>query len=245
MLRVDFVTLFPEMTLSACRHSILHRAEKAGIVSFYATNPRDLTYDRHGKVDDKPFGGSPGMLIGVEPTAMTLQSLGIGNAEQSRQERTAVVITDPTGESFNQSLANEFATLDRVVFLCGHYEGFDDRVRERFATHAIGIGDYILTGGELPALVMTDAIVRRLEGVLGSADSLAADSHSDGLLSAPQYTRPEEFEGMAVPEVLLSGDHKKIALWQREQALKITASRRPDLLMKANLDKRDLDMLSS
>lgn len=245
MLRVDFVTLFPEMVLSACSHSILARAAQAQLVSYHATNPRDFTYDRHGKVDDKPYGGSPGMLMSVEPAALALRHLGIQDSNDAREKRTAVVMTDPTGTPFVQATAQEFASLDRVVFLCGHYEGFDDRVRGIFATHTVSIGDFVLTGGELPALVMCDATVRLLEGALGSAESLEADSHSDGLLSAPQFTRPESFEGHEVPPVLISGDHRKIEKWRRQQSLKTTLERRPDLLRSATLDKGDLDVLSS
>lgn len=244
MLRVDFLTLFPEMVLSACGHSILARAVESRLVEFHATNPRDFTYDRHGKVDDKPYGGSPGMLMSVEPIAHALRGLGIQDAQAAREAKTAVILTDPTGDTYTQSHARELSELDRVVFLCGHYEGFDDRVRAIFATHVFSIGDFVLTGGELPALVMADSVVRLLKGALGSAESLEADSHSDGLLSAPQFTRPEEFEGLKVPEVLLSGDHKKIERWRRQEALRITKERRPDLLRAASLDNRDLDMLS-
>jgi len=245
MLRVDFLTLFPEMVLAACGHSILARAAESRLVSFSATNPRDFTYDRHGKVDDKPYGGSPGMLMSVEPVALALRSMGLSDAAGARAGRTAVVMTDPTGDRFDQALAQEFAGLDRVVFLCGHYEGYDERVRAIFATHTVSIGDFVLTGGELPALVMSDAVVRLLPGALGSAASLEADSHSDGLLSAPQYTRPESFEGHEVPAVLVAGDHKKIEKWRRRESLLRTSERRPDLLRFAGLDKEDLDMLSS
>lgn len=242
MLRIDFLTLFPEMVLGACRHSILNRAEQDRRVQFDAVNPRDFTYDRHGKVDQTPYGGASGMLISVEPVHLALSSLGISK-ESANQ--TAVVMTDPTGKIFTQSDAQELAQMDRVVFLCGHYEGFDDRVRQLFATHTFSIGDYVLTGGELPSLVMADAIVRLLPGALGSVGSLHQDSHSDGLLSAPNFTRPESYLGLEVPEVLTSGDHKKIAKWKRLQSLKITQMNRPDLLKHAVLDKDDLDMLSS
>lgn len=242
MLRIDFLTLFPEMVLGACRHSILQRAEKESRVVFDAVNPRDFTYDRHGKVDDMPYGGAAGMLISVEPVHQALQSIGI---DPNPAEPIAVVMTDPTGKTFTQSDARELVQKERVVFLCGHYEGFDDRVRQLFATHIFSIGDYVLTGGELPALVMADAIVRLLPGALGSEDSLGQDSHSDGLLSAPNFTRPDEYLGLTVPAVLKSGDHKKISRWKREQSLKVTQTNRPDLLRTANLDIADLDMLSS
>ena len=242
MLRIDFLTLFPEMVLGSCRHSILGRAEMESLVSFHASNPRDFTYDRHSKVDDTPYGGAAGMLIAVEPVHRCLDSIGIGTA---KSRSTAVVMTDPTGKMFSQSDAIELAGMNRIVFLCGHYEGFDDRVRKLFSTHSFSIGDYVLTGGELPALVMADAAVRLLPGALGSQDSLIQDSHADGLLSSPNYTRPESYLGEEVPPVLLSGDHKKIAKWKRIESLKITAKNRPDLLRSAGLDISDLDVLSS
>lgn len=242
MLRFDFLTLFPELVLGACRHSILGRAETAGLVSYGAVNPRDFTYDRHGKVDDTPYGGAAGMLICVEPVHKSLVSIGIGTEPAPG---VAVVMTDPTGRLFDQSAAQDLASKERVVFLCGHYEGFDDRVRSLFATHSYSIGDFVLTGGELPALVMTDAIVRLLPGALGSQESLVQDSHADGLLSAPNFTRPESYLGLEVPPVLVSGDHKRITDWKRRQSLAITARNRPDLLRRAGLDISDLDMLSS
>ena len=235
------MTLFPDVVLAACRHSILLRAEESGIAEFHATNPRNYTYDRHGKVDDTPYGGGPGMLMAVEPIALTLKALGA----DSKPNGTAIVLTDPAGKSFTQESAKTLSQHDRIVFLCGHYEGFDDRIRQLFATHSFSIGDYVLTGGELPALVMADAVVRLLPGALGSSESLRVDSHSDGLLSAPNFTRPEEFMGLTVPEVLLSGDHAKIAKWRRKQSLLCTKENRPDLLESAVLDKEDLDMLSS
>ena len=242
MLRIDFVTLFPEMTLSGCRHSILSRAETSGLVEFHAVSPRDFTYDSHGKVDDAPYGGGPGMVMMAEPIAAALASIGV--LEKPKQE-IAVVMTDPSGCPFRQQDAIELSKLERVVFLCGHYEGIDDRIRAVYCTHCFSIGDYVLTGGELPAMVMTDAIVRNIEGSLGSAESLQIDSHSDGLLSAPQFTRPIDFQGHEVPAVLRSGDHQKIARWRREQSLKVTQMNRPDLLSTTRLDIADLDMLSS
>lgn len=238
MIRIDFVSLFPEMLTGALSHSILGRAQANGAVKFGAANPRDFAYDKHRKVDDSPFGGEPGMLIRAEPTALALESL-------QPSEGAAVILTDPAGTPFTQEAAKELSTYAHVVFLCGHYEGFDHRVKTRLSTHAFSIGDYILTNGEMPALVMADAIVRLIPGVLGNADSLTADSHSDGLLGAPNFTRPEEWRGETVPDVLRSGDHRRIAKWRRAQALRITREVRPDLLAKAPLEKADLDMLSS
>jgi tRNA (guanine37-N1)-methyltransferase len=236
--RVDFVTLFPEMLSAPLGHSILGRAAASGRVAFRTANPRDYAYDRHQKVDDTPFGGEPGMLIRAEPVALAIESL-------SPAEDAAVVLTDPAGLPFTQSNAQQLSQRSQVVFLCGHYEGIDHRIKTRLCTHAFSIGDYILTNGEMPALVMADAIVRLLPGVLGNAASLEADSHSDGLLSAPNYTRPEVWRDEAVPAVLRSGDHKAVAKWRREQALRLTRDVRPDLLAKARLEKGDLDVLTS
>ncbi len=243
MLRVDFVSLFPGMILDLLNHSMMKRASDAGAVQFGTVNPRDFCYDGHLKVDDVPYGGEPGMLIRAEPVALALESIDADPVHRS--PRTAIISTDPTGVPFSQALAREFASLERLVFLCGHYEGIDQRVIDQCATHSVSIGDFILTNGELPALVMCDAVVRLLPKVLGSAESLAADSHSDGLLSAPNYTRPETWRGVPIPEVLKSGNHEAIRKWRRQQALLATKRVRPDLLAKANLDKKDLDVLSS
>jgi tRNA (guanine37-N1)-methyltransferase len=235
----SFVSLFPEVLRPFLEHSVLGRAVGAGLVRYRFANPRDFAYDRHAKVDDSPFGGQPGMLLRPEPVALALESL------MDSGEQTAVVMTDPAAPPFTQASAQELSGYDDAIFLCGHYEGIDDRVRQRFATHSFSIGDYVLTNGEMPALVMTDAVVRLLPGVLGSQDSLEADSHSDGLLSAPNFTRPETWRGMPVPEVLKSGDHRAISKWRRAGSLKTTLRYRPDLLARARLEKGDLDMLSS
>lgn len=219
-------------------HSILGRASANGKVSFRTANPRDYAYDRHQKVDDTPFGGEPGMLLRAEPVALAIESL-------QPAEDAAIVMTDPAGLPFDQAAAQALSECPQVIFLCGHYEGIDHRIKTRFCTHAYSIGDYILTNGELPALVMADALVRLLPGVLGNAASLEADSHSDGLLSAPNFTRPEVWRDEAIPTVLKSGDHKAIARWRREQALRTTRDNRPDLLARARLEKGDLDVLSS
>lgn len=242
MPRVDFVTLFPEMVRPALEHSILGRAAAAGLVQFQALNPRDFCHDRHLKVDDKPFGGEPGMLIRAEPVARALEWLE-NSRSKTQSLRSAIVLTAPTGRPFDQASARELASFDQIVFLCGHYEGIDHRIEEKYCTHVFSIGDYVLTNGELPALVMADAVVRLLPGVLGSAASLDADSFSDGLLSAPNYTRPESWRGMDVPPVLLSGDHKAIQKWRRTHALTLTRSLRPDLFARVKLRKEDLEVL--
>lgn len=238
MLRVDFVTLFPEAILPLLHHSILGRAQDRGITSYRTINPRDYCYDRHLKVDDVPYGGEPGMLIRAEPVALAVQALTL-------QPGTAIVLTDPAAPLFNQKDAYRLAQMPGVVFLCGHYEGIDHRIRTQVATDSFSIGDYILTNGEMPALVMADAVVRLLPGVLGNAGSLAADSFSNGLLSAPNFTRPASWRGEEVPPVLLSGDHRAISKWRRQQALLATKLYRPDLLASAPLEKGDLDLLSS
>jgi tRNA (guanine37-N1)-methyltransferase len=236
-MRIDFVTLFPEMIMPGLGHSIMGRAWERGLVAFGTRNPRDYTYDRHGKVDDTPFGGEPGMLIKPEPVAQAVDSLRDGTTDP------IVILTDPAAPLFQQSDACALSSAKHLIFLCGHYEGFDHRVRTQIATHAFSIGDYVLTNGELPALVMCDAIVRQIPGVLGCASSLAADSHHDGLLGAPNYTRPEVWRGEEVPAVLRSGNHRLIERWRRQQALNMTLEHRPDLFAKATLTKADLKLL--
>jgi tRNA (guanine37-N1)-methyltransferase len=238
MLRVDFVTLFPEMALAACGHSILGRAQAAGLVRFGASNPRDFASDKHRTVDDSPYGGGPGMVLKPDVVAAAVRAL-------EPSPGAAVVFCEPNGELFTQAAAHNLAGREHVIFVCGHYEGIDDRARELLATHVFSIGDYVLTGGELPALVMADAAVRLLPGALGSPESLEIDSHVHGLLAAPQYTRPETFEGLTVPEELRLGDHRAAQAWKRREELLRTRRYRPDLFCRAKLEKGDPDMLSS
>lgn len=228
-MKVDFVTLFPDWVLNSVRQSILLRAERSGLVQFRARSPRDYCYDQHKKVDDAPYGGHPGMLIRAEPVAQAIDQF------RSVDEKVAVVMTEPSGQPFTQEVAKELKDYDQVIFVCGHYEGIDHRVEEAYATHVLSIGDYVLTNGELPALVMADAIVRLLPGALGNQSSLEEESFENNLLGAPNYTRPEVWRGRSIPEVLKSGDHQKVAKWHREQALKRTQERRPDLLDKKNM----------
>jgi tRNA (guanine37-N1)-methyltransferase len=238
MHRIDFVTLFPEMVLGAVEYSIVGRAQRNGLVSFSAVNPREFATDKRGTVDDTPYGGGPGMLMKPEPIDAALASLHLASD-------AVVILPDPTGRLFRQEDAIQLSGVPRMVFLCGHYEGIDERVSQKWVTHRFSIGDYVLTGGELPALVMAEAIVRNVEGVLGDAKSLGIDSHSDGMLSAPQYTRPEVWEGRSVPEVLTSGDHGAITRWKRAQSLLLTRRQRPDLFARAPLAKFDIDLLQS
>ncbi|HTQ09157.1 MAG TPA: tRNA (guanosine(37)-N1)-methyltransferase TrmD, partial [Fimbriimonadaceae bacterium] len=211
---------------------------EAGLAEFGTANPRDFTTDKHRTVDDSPFGGGPGMLMKAEPVAQAIES-------RWRQPggSQAVVLTDPTGRVFTQSDAAALARFEQVIFVCGRYEGIDDRIRQGYATHVFSIGDFILTNGELPALLMADAIVRLVPGVLGSEESLAIDSHADGLLSAPQFTRPDVWREMAVPEVLTGGNHREIERWKRLRSLLLTRSQRPDLFAKARLTEEDLKLI--
>lgn len=238
MIQVDFVSLFPEMIEQALSHSIVGRAAQRGLAKFRTANPRDFTHDVHRTVDDSPYGGGPGMVMKCEPIMLAVESLGA-------IEEAVVVLPDPTGRLFTQSMASAWSQAPRLIFLCGHYEGIDDRVRQLTGAVPVSLGDFVLTGGELPALTMADAVVRLLPGALGSSESLSIDSHSDGLLSAPQFTRPDAYRGLAVPEELTSGDHQRIAAWRRREALTLTRERRPDLFSRAPLARKDLDMLSS
>ena len=193
-----------------------------------AVNLRDYTHDKRGTVDDKPYGGGAGMLMKVEPLFEAVEDL--------RKENTLVLMTSPSGEPFNQKMAHEFAAKEHILIICGHYEGVDERVREALVDREVSIGDYVLTSGNLPAMVMVDAVTRLLPGALGSPESDVDESFENGLLEYPQYTRPPVFRDMAVPEVLLSGNHAEIARWRREQSEQRTAGRRPDLLNKKSED---------
>ena len=235
-MRIDMVTIFPEMFAGPFGDSITKRAVDNGILDIHFTNFRDYTEDKHHHVDDTPFGGGAGMVIKPEPMYKAVRDVLAKTEEFAANRR--VLIMDPSGPTFTQAKAKELAGYDQLVFICGHYEGFDARIY-KLADEAISIGDFILTGGELPAMVITDAVSRMLPGVLGAPDSAPTDSFYDGLLEFPQYTRPREFEGMAVPEVLLSGNHEKIRQWRREQSLLVTKKYRPDLLEKAELSEKD------
>ena len=236
MLRVGFVTLFPEMVSGALSYSILARAQAAAAVEYRTANPRDFATDKHRSVDDTSYGGGPGMVLMAPLVAAALESLAPSNG-------AAIVLCDPTGERFDQRAAHLLADKGEVVFLCGHYEGMDERVRTKLATHVYSIGDFVLTGGELPALAMADAVVRLLPGVIGDPQSHQDDSHEGGLLGFPLYTRPEEFIGETVPDVLRSGNHAEIARWRRTQQLLRTRAARPDLFSQANLTADDLPLL--
>ena len=220
-MKIDVLTLFPEMFTGALDVSIVARARKSGRLDLQIRNLRDWTHDRHKKVDDSPFGGGPGMVLKPEPIFEAVEALaGTG---------TRVVMMAPTGRPFTQAMARELAGLEHLLFLCGSYEGFDERIRS-LVQDEISIGDYVLTNGGLPAMVVIDAVTRLIPGVLGDDESAIDESFSHGLLEYPHYTRPAEFRGMKVPEVLMSGNHAEIEKWRREQAKVRTKDRRPDLL---------------
>ncbi len=221
-MKVDVLTLFPGMFVGPLDESIIKRARNAGLLDLAIHNLRDYTHDRHKTVDDKPFGGGPGMLLKPEPIFEAVESLA--------NDATKVILLTPSGRTFNQAIARELAKESRLLFVCGSYEGFDERVREHLADDELSIGDYVLTNGALPAMVIIDAVARLLPGVLGDEGSSHEESFSQGLLEYPQYTRPAEFRGWKVPEVLVSGNHAQIAKWRLEQARQRTAERRPDLL---------------
>lgn len=235
-MRIHFVSLFPEMVLPAIGHSILRRAVEAGALSFDATNPRDFANDPHRTVDEPPYGGGPGMVMRIDVLHRAIESLTPGGED-------CLVLLDPAGVKFDQAMAREFARHDRLILICGHYEGVDERIKNLYPVRPVSIGDFVLTGGELPALVIADAVVRLLPGVLGDPESLDDDSHAAGLLGHPQYTRPAEYSGLAVPEVLRSGDHEAVRKWRRGQSLRRTRQLRPDLFAHAAITRSDLDLL--
>lgn len=240
-MRIDILSLFPAMFDGVFGESIIKRAVAADLLDIQITNFRDFAFSKHKNVDDTPFGGGSGMVLKPEPLFRAVNHV----KENTSYEKRRVILLSPEGTVFNQAKAKELAAYDQLILICGHYEGFDARVSKYLADETISIGDYVLTGGELPAMVLTDAVARMLPGVLGSEESAPTDSFYNGLLEHPQYTRPREFEGMCVPEILFSGDHAKIARWRRDESLRITYNNRPDLLETAELDKKDREFLSS
>ncbi len=223
-MRIDIITVLPEMLESPLNCSILKRAQDKGLAEIVVHNLRDYTTNKHRKVDDYPFGGDAGMVIQVEPVDRCISAL---KAERNYDE---VIFTAPDGEVFNQRIANSLSLLDNIIILCGHYKGIDYRIREHLVTREISIGDYVLTGGELPAAIIADAIVRLIPGAIGDEQSALTDSFQDNLLEPPIYTRPAEYKGWRVPEILLSGHQAKIDEWRHEQSLERTRRLRPDLL---------------
>ena len=237
-MRFDIVTIFPKMVEGPLAEGILSRGIAAGLVDVKVHDLRAFTTDRHRVVDDMPFGGGPGMVMKPEPLFRAVEAIV---AERGRPG--AVVLTSPDGERLTQRMAERLRELEHVAILCGRYEGVDDRVRTHLATEEVSIGDYVVSGGELPALVIVDAVARLVPGIVGDAQSVARDTFAKGLLDFPQYTRPADFEGHTVPPVLLSGNHREIERWRRREALVRTLERRPDLLENADLDEQDRALL--
>ena len=237
-MRIDILTIFPGMFRGPFEESIVKRAVEKGIVQIFLHDIRDYASDRHRTVDDYPYGGGPGMVMKPEPLFAA-----VDDVQGQAAERGPIVLLTPQGRLFDQEVAVELARHDRLILICGHYEGVDARVHEHLVTDEISIGDYVLSGGELAVMVVVDAVVRQIPGVLGSPLSSADDSFAEGLLEYPQYTRPADFRGVSVPEVLLSGNHGEIALWRRQQSLLRTARRRPDLLIHADLTKEEKQWL--
>jgi tRNA (guanine37-N1)-methyltransferase len=237
-MQIDLLTLFPEFFASPLSQSMLHRAQVQGAVTYGVINLRDFAPDRHQVTDDRPFGGGPGMVMKMEPLVAAIRMAKEGDPE------TRVILLGPGGAAFNQDKARELAGKSHLLLICGHYEGVDERIHF-YIDEELSIGDYILTGGEIPALIVADAVTRLLPGVLGGVGATEEESFQDGLLEYPHYTRPRVFEGHEVPQVLLEGDHQRIARWRRQQALARTVRRRPDLLARAVLSREDREFIKS
>jgi tRNA (guanine37-N1)-methyltransferase len=238
-MRIDILTLFPQMFDGLMNCSIIARARERGLVDIRLHDIRAHTHDKHRVVDDYPYGGGAGMVLKPEPIFEAVEAIKVELA----LSEVPIILLSPQGRLFNQVIAKDLAGYEHIILICGHYEGVDERVAEHLTTDEISIGDYLLSGGEIAAMAVTDCVVRLLPGVLGSEASLAEESHVEGLLEYPQYTRPETYRGWAAPSVLLSGDHGDVARWRRQQSLLRTAKRRPDLLDKAVLSTEDRKLL--
>lgn len=237
-MKIHVLTLFPEMFPGVFGSSILKKAQEKGLVDIQVWNIRDFSDNKHKQVDDYPYGGGAGMVLKPDPIFRAVETI-----TQDRHPR--IILMCPQGERFTQARAEELSKEEELVFICGHYEGYDERIREYLVTDEISIGDFVLTGGEIPAMAVIDAVVRLIPGVLGQEASHIHDSFSTGLLEYPHYTRPQDFRGMKVPDVLLSGNHKKIEEWRMEQSLKRTFERRPDLLEKMELTPKQKEFIES
>lgn len=228
MLRIDIISAVPDLLTSPLNHSIVGRAREKNLLDIHIHDLRDYSEDKHRKVDDYPYGGGAGMVLTAQPIFSCIEKL------KSDREYDEVIFTAPDGDIFEQQYANDLSIKGNIIILCGHYKGVDQRVRDELITREFSVGDYVLSGGELPALIITDAVARLLPGVLGDAESALTDSFQEGLLEAPVYTRPSEFNGLKVPDILLSGDHKKINEWRSKKAIERTKKRRPDLYKNFN-----------
>jgi len=238
-MRIDLITVFPEMIAQAVEFGVIGRAKDKGLLEIVTHDLRSFTKDRHRSVDDYCYGGGPGMLMKPEPLFEAVESI------QYECNSRKVILLSPQGKLFNQEMARQLSLMDHLIMICGRYKGVDERVCEYLVTDEISIGDYVLSGGEIPALVLVDAVSRLLPGALGNYESAQDDSFSDGILDCPHYTRPAEYRGMSVPEILLSGDPQKISKWQRQQALMRTLRKRPDLLKLDTLSEDDLEFLKT
>ena len=237
-MQIDVFTLFPEVMQPYLNSSVIGKARENHLIKIYLHNIRHFTHDRHHTTDDEPYGGGGGMVMKPEPVFEAVESV-LGDNLNS----TPVILLTPQGKVFDHALARELATQSRLALICGRYEGVDERIRSHLVTDEISVGDYVLTGGELPALVVIDSVARLIQGVLGDHLATQQDSHANGLLEHPHYTRPADFRGMKVPDILLSGDHARIAVWRRETSIKRTEERRPDLLERAGLSEDELQFL--
>ena len=238
-MRFEILTTFPQIIESVAGESILGRAQEKGLLELEAVNLRDFTEDKHRTTDDEPYGGGPGMVMKCEPVFRAVDTL----VSRRPGIKPRILLMSPQGRCFDQNMAEELASENYIIMICGRYEGLDERIREHLATDEVSIGDYVLTGGELPALVILDAVTRLLPGVLGDETSPELETFSSGLLEYPQYTRPADFRGYKVPEVLLSGNHAEIEKWRRKSALERTLQKRPDLLERAPLTENDKSYL--
>jgi len=238
-MRIDVITIFPEMIANAVEYSIVKRAQENGLLEIVVHNLRDFAHNQHRSVDDYCYGGGAGMLMKPEPLFEAVKSISsvVGD--------TKIILLSPQGKLLTQDMARRLSLVDHLILICGRYKGVDERVRQNLITDEISIGDYVLSGGEIPALALIDAVSRLIPGVLGDYESAQDDSFSEGILDCPHYTRPAEYQGMRVPEVLLSGDHKRIREWQRQQALICTYHKRPDLLRSVPLSEEDLEFLKT
>ncbi|OAS83359.1 MULTISPECIES: tRNA (guanosine(37)-N1)-methyltransferase TrmD [Metabacillus] len=237
-MKIDFMTLFPEMFDGVLNESILKKAQEKEAVQFRIINFRDYSSNKHNNVDDYPYGGGAGMVLQPQPIFDAVEDI-----ERQTDAKPKVILVCPQGERFTQAKAEQLATEEHLLFICGHYEGYDERIREHLVTDEISIGDFVLTGGELASMVIADSVVRLLPGVLGNEDSPVLDSYSSGLLEHPHYTRPADFRGMKVPEVLLSGNHKRIEEWREQESLRRTFTRRPDLLETYPLTEKQKSLI--
>lgn len=238
-MHIDILTLFPEMFEGAFNHSIMKRAQEKGQFTYNLINFRNYTENKHQKVDDYPYGGGAGMILTPQPIFDAVHDIKL-----QKNSKPRIILMCPQGETFTQSKAEELAKEEHLIFISGHYEGYDERIRQHLVTDEISIGDYILTGGELGAMVVSDSVVRLLPDVLGNVESAKEDSFSTGLLEYPHYTRPADYKGLNVPEVLLSGNHALIERWRKKEALKRTLNRRPDLLEDYELSKEETELLN-